>query len=982
MQKETHQHDAALADGFMDPGIAVDPAPVNTVPIGEKAHLYLVDGSSYIFRAYHALPPLTRKSDGLPVGAVAGFCNMLWKLMRDMDAASQPTHLAVLFDTSRTTFRNDLFAEYKAHRPDPPDDLVPQFSLIRQAVHAFNVACVEQDGFEADDLIATYAAQGYEAGARVTIVGSDKDLMQLVNDRIAMLDTMKDRRIETPQVHEKFGVEPQRVIDVQALAGDSTDNIPGVPGIGVKTAALLINEYGDLDTLLANADGIKQKMRRENLLKYADQARLSRDLVTLRQDVPVARSAQTLGLNDIDADKILRFCTQMEFNQLTRRLAKALDVDETNLPKRAVQQKARVSGTDDTPTPVDRAARARAQLAPVAIDVGAYETIHSCDDLRAWIDAAYEQGFFALDTETSSLDAMQAELIGVSLALAPGRACYIPLGHVRGDDLLAAPVAGQIAASEALAILKEPLEDGSLLKIGQNLKYDWLVLAQHGIRLRAIDDTMLMSYVLDSGKYAHGGHGMDDLAQAWFDHKPIAYKDVCGTGRDQITFAQVALDKATAYAAEDADITLRLWMLLKPRLAAEGMCTVYETLERPMIATLARMEQRGVKVDTGVLSRLSAEFAQQAAAIEDDIYTRAGERFNIASPRQVGDILFGKFGLPGAEKTKTGAWSTRASVMEDLAAAGHELPRRILDWRTLSKLRSTYTDTLPQHINPQSARVHTSFALAATPTGRLSSSEPNVQNIPVRTPEGRKIRAAFVADRDHTLISADYSQIELRVLAHIADIAPLKQAFADGLDIHAMTASEMFNVPIAGMDPMVRRRAKAINFGIIYGISAFGLANQLGIARSEAKAYIDTYFRRFPGIRAYMEQTKQAARAHGYVQTIFGRKCHYPQINTKNHNLRAFMERAAINAPIQGSAADIIRRAMVRMDDAFDGAGLSVRMLLQVHDELVFEAHRDEAEKAMALIRRIMEAAPMPALDLRVPLVVDAQMADTWREAH
>ncbi len=966
----------------------VKSAPVHKRKIDKTSHVYLVDGSSYIFRAYHALPPLTRKSDGLPIGAVAGFCNMLWKLLRDMEDMARPTHIAVLFDTSRMTFRNTIYEAYKANRPEAPEDLVPQFPLIRDAVRAFNVACLEQDGFEADDLIATYARQAYDAGAKVTIVGSDKDLMQLVNERITMLDTMKDRPIQEPQVQDKFGIGPERVIDVQALAGDSSDNVPGVPGIGIKTAALLINEYGDLDALLARADEIKQNKRRENLLAFADQARLSRDLVTLRQDVPVERPVESLAVTAIDIQKLLHFFADMELNQLTRRLVEAFGVDEADIP--APKTKPKTNGVASVPaldasgeaTPEQRAARALAEVQKLDVDTSAYETVASIDTLAEWIEAANAQGFVALDTETSSLDGMQADLIGVSLALAPGRACYIPIAHTKGDDLLAAPVAGQVPLAQALATLKPMLEDDGVLKIGQNLKYDWLVLAQHGITLRAYDDTMLMSYVLDSGKANHGGHGMDDLSRTWLNHQPIAFKDLCGTGKNQIGFAQVPIDKATAYAAEDADVTLRLWMILRPRLAAEGVTGVYETLERPMVATLAKMEQRGVKVDRQQLSRLSGELAQAAAAIEADIHKCAGETFNVGSPKQIGEILFGKFGLPGGKKTKTGAWSTSASVMEDLAAQGHDLPQRILDWRTLSKLKSTYTDTLPDFINPVTGRVHTSFALAATPTGRLSSSDPNVQNIPVRTREGRKIRATFIAEPGNRLVCADYSQIELRVLAHIADIVPLKQAFADGLDIHAMTASEMFNVPIADMDPMIRRRAKAINFGIIYGISAFGLANQLGIPQGEAKTYIDTYFKRFPGIRTYMEETKKTAKTQGYVETLFGRKCHYPEINSKNHNMRAFMERAAINAPIQGSAADIIRRAMVRMDEALEKHRLDARMLMQVHDELVFEVREDDVDRCQPVICQIMEDAPMPALNLSVPLVVDTGAAVSWDEAH
>ncbi|WP_242390298.1 DNA polymerase I [Polymorphum gilvum] len=976
-------------------------------------HLILVDGSTFIFRAYHALPPLTRKSDGLPVGAVAGFCNMLWKLLTEgltPEEGDEPTHFAVIFDHSAKTFRNDIYPAYKAQRPEPPEDLVPQFGLIREATRAFSVACIEQEGFEADDLIATYARQAADAGARVTIVSGDKDLMQLIGPRIGMIDTMKNKIFGEAEVVEKFGVGPDKVIEVQALAGDSIDNVPGVPGIGIKTAAQLIGEFGDLEALLARADTIKQTKRRENLIEFAEQARISRKLVTLKQDVPVETPVGDLAVTSVDGPKAVGFLKALEFTTLTRRVAEAtgadiaaiepldLDIPGWHRPDGKGRQMERAEAAADRPTAASSApdelpaaagmtpqalAAARAEAAKAEpIDRGVYETVTSLDRLKAWVAEAVETGLVAFDTETTSLDAMQAELVGVSLATAPGKACYVPLAHVDGEgDLLGGGglVEGQIPLAEALDVLRPMLEDAGVLKIAQNLKYDWLVMARYGVEIAPYDDTMLLSYVLDAGK---GGNGMDELAERWLDHTPIPFKEVAGSGKAMVTFDKVPIDKATAYAAEDADVTLRLWRVLKPRLVAERMATVYETLERPMVPVLARMERRGISVDRQMLSRLSGDFAQGMAALEAEIHALAGESFNIGSPKQLGDILFGKMGLPGGKKTKTGAWSTSVSVLDDLAAEGHELPSKIVAWRQLSKLKSTYSDALPSYIHPETKRVHTSYSLASTTTGRLSSSEPNLQNIPVRTEEGRKIRKAFVADKGRKLISADYSQIELRVLAHMADIPQLKQAFADGLDIHAMTASEMFGVPIEGMDPMVRRRAKAINFGIIYGISAFGLAAQLGLSRGEAGDYIKTYFERFPGIRDYMEAIKKEVHTKGYVTTVFGRKAHYPDVNTSNPSLRAFYERAAINAPIQGSAADIIRRAMVRMDAALAAAKLDAEMLLQVHDELIFEVPEDQVEATIPVVRRVMETATEPALTLSVPLQVDARAADNWDEAH
>ena len=989
-------------------------------------HLFLVDGSGFIFRAFHAIPALNRKSDGLPVNAVSGFCNMLWKLLRDArntDVGVTPTHLAVIFDYSSTTFRKEIYPLYKANRSAPPEDLIPQFGLIRHATRAFNLPCIETEGFEADDIIATYARQAEAVGADVTIVSSDKDLMQLLTANVHMYDAMKDKQIGIPDVIEKWGVAPEKMIDLQAMTGDSTDNVPGIPGIGPKTAAQLLEEFGDLETLLARAGEIKQIKRRENIIANAELARVSRQLVELRTDVPIDMKLEDLVLEPQDGPKLIGFLKAMEFTTLTRRVAEVCDCDagaidaavvpvewcdaargpdldagdvstssDTATSALSAASSSAPAASPDGKTPADLAASRANAFAGKPIDRSAYVTIRDIETLELWIAAARETGLVAFDTETTSLDPMQAELVGVSLAiqdnvLSPGstdiRAAYIPLTHKTGvGDLLGGGHAeGQIPMKEALAALKGLLEDPSVLKVAQNLKYDYLVMKRHGVTLQSFDDTMLMSYVLDAGK---GNHGMDGLSEKWLGHTPIPYKDVAGSGKSSVTFDLVDIDRATAYAAEDADVTLRLWLVLKPRLAAEGLTRIYERLERPLVPVLAHMEERGIAVDRQILSRLSGELAQKAAATEDEVYELAGERFNIGSPKQLGDILFGRMGLPGGSKTKTGQWSTSAQVLEDLAAEGAPLPRKIVDWRQLTKLKSTYTDALPGYIHPQTKRVHTGYSLASTTTGRLSSSEPNLQNIPVRTAEGRKIRTAFISTPGHKLLSADYSQIELRVLAHVAEIPQLRQAFADGIDIHAMTASEMFGVPVEGMPSEVRRRAKAINFGIIYGISAFGLANQLGIERSEAGEYIKKYFERFPGIKDYMESTKAFAREHGYVETIFGRRAHYPDIKSSNPSMRAFNERAAINAPIQGSAADIIRRAMIQIEPALAAADLSerVRMLLQVHDELIFEVEDEAVEAAMPVIVDIMENAAMPAVSMRVPLKVDARAAHNWDEAH
>ena len=917
----------------------------------KDVRLYLVDGSAYIFRAYHALPPLTRKSDGAPIGAVSGFCNMLYKLLTDMGDDHDPTHFAVIFDHSSHTFRNDLYDQYKANRDDPPEDLRPQFPLVRDATRAFGLPCIEMEGFEADDIIATYARKIEDEGGECVIISSDKDLMQLVTDRVTMFDTMKNRRIGAAEVEEKFGVPPEKVIEVQALAGDSVDNIPGVPGIGVKTAAQLITEYGDVETLLESAEGIKQKKRRENLIEFADEARISKTLVTLKTDLELEHGIDALRMTPIEPEPLLAFFKEMEFNTLTRRVADDLGVEAPEAP-----------ATSRAPTQI------------------AYETIFDIDALDAWIESARARGVVAVDTETTGLNAMRVDLVGVSLATAPGRACYIPLGHgaegLALDDEL---VARQLPLAKVIKRLKPLLEDPSVLKVGQNLKYDALVLSRYGVKLSPIDDTMLISYALDCGV---GGHGMDELAKRWLDRDTIKFSDIAGTGKAQKTFDQIEIAKASEYAAEDADVTLQLFERLKPRLAEEGKTTVYETLERPLALVIADMEREGVKVNPAVLSTLSGDFAQRMAAHEAEAHELAGEAFNIGSPKQISEILFGKLGLPGGKKTAKGAWSTKADVLEHLAAEGHELPRAILNWRSLSKLKSTYTDSLPQEINAETGRIHTSYSLAATSTGRLASTDPNLQNIPIRTEDGRKIRTAFIPEKGNTLISADYSQIELRLLAHIADLKSMKAAFEDGVDIHAMTASEMFGVPVEGMDPMVRRRAKAINFGIIYGISAFGLANQLDISRSEAKEYIDSYFLKFPGIKQYMEDTKATAKADGFVETIFGRRTHVPGINDKNPAMRNYAERQAINAPIQGAAADVIRRAMIRMPDALKKAKLSAKMLLQVHDELIFEAPKTESDATKDVVINVMASAHKPAVEISVPLVVEAQAGANWDEAH
>src|SRR3954471_156865 len=998
-------------------------------------HVFLIDGSSYIFRAYFAMFAAAQKSgkkltrsDGLPIGGVLAFSNMLFKLLREGFGGVKPTHVAVVFDHSEKTFRNEIYPDYKGHRPDPPDELIPQFPLMREVVRAFGLLPIEQPGYEADDIIATYARHAVEAGADVTIVAGDKDLMQLVRPGVRMFDPMpgRERPIGRDEVIEKFGVPPEKVPEVQALIGDSTDNVPGVPGIGVKTAALLINEYGDLETLLARASEIKQEKRRQALIEHAETARMSKKLVLLDDRVQVDQAIGGLCLEGasclegIDPQRLVAFSKAMEFTDLTRRASAFLNIDPNTVapdpriaakgigapdleivertpdaPERVSDGPARTGelfpetlpkrapGNDNfARDPNDLVTQRRAEIASAEIEHARYRTISQLGDLEDWIAHARHEGVLAFDLRTTSDDPMQADICGVSMAVRSNEACYLPLGHRSADDLLGGGglVGGQVPAANALALLKPLLEDPGVLKIGHDLKSDAVVLARHGVTLQSFEDVMLMSYVLDAGL---GGHGIDELATRHLDHAPIAFQDVAGKGRTAVAFERVAIARAATYCAESVDMILRLWRLFSARLVAERISTVYASLERPLLPVLGRMERRGIMIDPHLLRRLSSDFAQTTAGLEDEIAELADERINLGSPKQLGDILFGKMGLPGASKTPTGAWSTRANVLEELAEAqGVEIARKILDWRQVAKLKSTYTDALPTYMNQETKRVHTSYALAATTTGRLSSSEPNLQNIPIRTEEGRKIRRAFISSPGHKLVSADYSQIELRLLAEIADVPALRQAFREGTDIHAMTASEMFGVPVKDMPADVRRRAKAINFGIIYGISAFGLANQLGIEREEAGAYIKKYFERFPGIRAYMDETKASAKKNGYVLTLFGRKCHYPEIAHSNASIRAFNERAAINARLQGTAADIIRRAMVRMDAALAKKKLRAQMLLQVHDELVFEVPDDEVEATLPVVKKVMEEAPMPALSLAVPLAVDARAAHNWDEAH
>ena len=927
---------------------------------GKGHHLHLIDGSAFIFRAYHALPPLTRKSDGLPVGAVSGFCNMLNRYIEDIDGPDAPTHVAVIFDYSSESFRNKIYDGYKANRPPAPEDLVPQFPLTREATKAFNIACEEMEGFEADDMIATLATRARDAGGRVTIISSDKDLMQLVGDGIEMYDAMKNKSIDREGVFEKFGVYPDRVIDVQALAGDSVDNVPGAPGIGIKTAAMLINEFGDLDELLRRSDEIKQPKRRQALTDNEEQIKLSRELVTLDCNTPLKFDLEDLEFNAPVPDQLLDFLTKMEFRTLTKRIAQKFDAEIPTFNNLDADNKIN-------------------NLEQVPFDRKKYELIKTADQLQNWINRIYETGYVAVDTETTSLDDMLAELVGISLAIEMGSACYIPVGHKEGqnDDLFEnfQLVDGQLDLKFVLDSLKPIFEDDSILKIGQNIKYDAKVLSRYGVMVTVFDDTMLLSYALHGGLH---NHGMDSLSERYLDHSPIAIKTLIGSGKSAITFDKVKIEDAVAYAGEDADITLRLWKIFKQKLHLSKVTKVYETLERPLVSVLAQVERNGIKVDRETLSRMSNAFAQKMAGLEAEIHELAGESFNVGSPKQLGEIMFDKLGYEGGKRGKNGAYATGADILEDLATT-HDFPKRVLDWRQLSKLKSTYTDALQDHINPNTGRVHTSYSIAGAVTGRLSSTEPNLQNIPIRTEDGRRIREAFVAENGNVLVSLDYSQIELRILAHIAQIDSLKQAFHDGLDIHAMTASEMFDVPLDEMTSEIRRQAKAINFGVIYGISGFGLARNLRIPRSEAQGFIDRYFERFPGIKEYMDKTVKFSKDNSYVETLFGRVIHTPEINAKGP-MAGFAKRAAINAPIQGTAADIIRRAMIRVPEAIKD--LPAKMLLQVHDELLFEVKEEFCEDLIFQVQSIMEAASLPFLKMDIPLSVDAGRGMNWAEAH
>ena len=940
---------------------APDQAALPDQAASPPMHLILIDGSGFIFRAFHALPPMTR-ADGTPVNAVFGFSNMLGRLLEHHEG----THIAVVFDAGRTTFRNELYDKYKAQRPEPAPELVPQFALVREAARAYGVAGVELETWEADDLIASYARAATEAGGRVTIVSSDKDLMQLVDDQVTMQDPIKQRPIGPAEVMEKFGVMPDKVVDVQALMGDSVDNVPGVPGIGPKNAAQLIQEFGDVEGVLAAAPTMKPSKRRDMLIQHADSARISRKLVTLCRDVPLPLPLEGLRAKDPDRPVLAAWLQAQGFKTALNRLG--------------LEGVVRMSAPAMPALPVKLPGEGQPAYGP-------YECVTTLDQLHAWIAEAQAAGVFALDTETDNLDALRANLVGLSLATAPGRACYVPVGHrslqptaqlaLDGPAPEAAPPAlVQVTPADALAALAPLLRDATVLKVLQNAKYDQMVLERAGLPgITPIDDTMLISYAQEAGRH---GHGMDELSRMHLGHNPISYDSVTGTGRGRIPFADVPLDRATAYAAEDADVTLRLWHRLRPDLRTTHSLVIYEQMERRLIPVLMRMEQAGVKVDEAELRRMSADFAARMEVMEGEIHKMAGRPFSLGSAKQLGEILFDEQALPGGKRLASGAWGTDVVVLQTLADQGHELPARIIEWRQLSKLRSTYTEALVEQINPDTGRVHTSFAQAITSTGRLSSTDPNLQNIPIRTEEGARIRRAFVAEDGHVLVSCDYSQIELRLMAHVADIAPLKEAFATGQDIHTRTASEVFGVPMEGMDPGTRRRAKAINFGIIYGISAFGLARQLGIEPGEARSYIQAYFERYPGIRAYMDRTKVKAREQGYVLTPFGRRCWVPGINDKMAQRRAYAERQAMNAPLQGGAADIIKRAMVRLPAALDAAGLRARLLLQVHDELLFEARAEEADETAAVAKRVMEAAAT----ISVPLVVETGQGHSWAAAH
>ncbi len=938
--------------------------------MSDQKHLYLVDGSAYIFRAYYSLPPLTNPA-GVPVGAVAGYSSMLWKLANDLHAADGPTHLAVVLDKSGTSFRNDIYDKYKANRPPAPEDLVPQFPLIRDATRAFSLPMVEEEHVEADDMIAAYAKAARAQGWHVTIISSDKDLMQLVGPGVDMFDTMKDKRIRTEEVIEKFGVGPELVGDVLALMGDTSDNIPGVPGIGPKTATKLIVEFGNLTNVLAAAADMKPSKMRDNLIEHADMARLSKVLVTLKEDCPLPIALEDMALQPIPEGPLRPFLEEHGFRTLLNRIGKG---SETAAANKAIagQPKAEVKSDVVVNAPVSGGAAKPAPMPP--IEAAEYECVTTLDRLDHWIARAREVGVCGFDTETDSLQAVTATLVGFSLAISPGEACYVPLGH-GGTDMFAEKP-DQIPLADAVARLKTLLEDETVLKIGQNLKYDMSVLRQHGLSIHPLDDTMLMSFALDAGRQ---GHGMDELSELHLGHKPISYKSLTGTGKSQISFAEVPLAEATKYAAEDADVTLRLWHHLKLRLAPEKVTRVYELVDRPLVPVLSQMECAGIKVDRAVLARLSGEFAEAGAVLEKEIHALAGQTFLISSPAQLGEILFGKMGHKGGKKGKSGQYSTDVTVLEDLAGQGVEIAGKVLEWRQLAKLKSTYTDSLQEQINPKTGRVHTSYSLVGAQTGRLSSTDPNLQNIPIRTEMGRQIRDAFVAEPGNVILSADYSQIELRLAAHIADVGPLREAFEEGEDIHARTARELFGE----VNRDTRGRAKTINFSILYGISRWGLSKRLESTAEEAQQLIDAYFKRFPGISAYIQETTESVRENGFTETLFGRKCWFPRIKSANAAERQGSERAAINAPIQGTSADIIKRAMVRMGPALAAAGLhNVQMLLQVHDELVFELPEADVAAASKVIEAVMAGSAEPLVKLSVPLGVEIGVGPSWGAAH
>jgi DNA polymerase-1 len=931
--------------------------------MNDKKHIYLVDGSTYIFRAYHALPPLTRKSDGFPVGAISGFCNMLDKLIKDEREKNNLTHLLVIFDASGKTFRNDIYPEYKANRSSPPEDLIPQFPVIRKATDAFNVNHVEMLGYEADDLIASYAKAAINEKMKVTIVSSDKDLMQLVKEDVSMLDTMKNRLIQKNEVIEKFGVEPKKVIDVQSLAGDSIDNIPGVPGIGIKTAALLINEYDNLDNLLEKASNIKQNKRRESLIEFADQARLSRELVTLKEDVKLPIPIKDIEIQSFDPKKLISFLKGMEFKTLTEKKAREFNLNLEDIETEELELEFNKEKEVETETKNEKDFN--------KFDYKKYTTIVSKNELDNWKRIITEKGYVAIDTETDSLNAIQANLIGFSLATDINEACYIPIKHDNADE--------QIHIDDAIDFLKSINEDPSILKIFHNKKYDALVLDKYNIKVNSYDDTMLISYSLGSGGTRHS---LDFLAKKYMSHSAISFKEIAGSGKNQKSFNEININEASIYAAEDADITFRLWKILRPRLMSEKISSVYETIERPLAKVIMDMEKNGVCIDEKILKDLSIKFENDIKKIEKECFEIVGNEFNLGSPKQIGEILFDKLKIKGGKKTPSGAWSTDAETLNFLASSGNILPRLLLEWRGLSKLKSTYTDALPNFINKNTKRIHTSYSMSSTSTGRLSSSDPNLQNIPIKNEEGKMIRSAFIAEDGYSLISADYSQIELRIIAHISDDNNLKNAFKNDIDIHSLTASEVFGVPIEDMSQDIRRKAKAINFGIIYGISPFGLSNQLDISRSEASDYIRSYFEKFPSIRDYMESTKEFAKNNGFVKTLFGRKCIIDDSGNRGPGGKAFMERAAINAPIQGTAADIIKRAMIKIPKNLKKENLETKMIMQVHDELIFETKDSEIEKTMSIVIKEMSEAHKPVVDLSVDLKVEAASGKNWDQAH